>query len=323
MKPIAIAFSDLHINDWSKFNANGERTLNHFRVFSIIRHICNKYKCPALFCGDLFHKPENMSLDLFTLTINEFKKLDEGWDMYAISGNHDMIYSNSPENPQESWMSSFGKLFDFIKNLDFNTATLEEPSIKIWGIPYLDHNKGLNEYIKKLIGGNSLDPHYKHILMLHSDYPGAKDTDGTEVGSCENLNTNLLQKFNLVLMGHIHKPQRLMKKVIMVGAPLQQRRSDKDCDFGYWKIYPDCTAKFRRLDIFPKFIDVDSEDKIKDDGNYYTVVSKPQETKLEELPTISRDLSKKKIVRSYLKARGIEDPQKKKLLTKLIKEAEE
>lgn len=321
MKPIAIAFSDLHINDWSKFNANGERTLNHFKVFSIIRDLCNKYKCPALFCGDLFHKPENMSLDLFTLTINEFKKLDDGWDMYAISGNHDMIHSNSIESPQESWMSSFGKVFDFIHSLDLDVVTLEKPHIKIWGVPYLDQNKGLNEYIKKLID-KYLDSEYRHILLLHSDYPGAKDTDGTEVGSCENLNTNLLQKFNLVLMGHIHKPQRLGKKVIMVGAPLQQRRSDKDCDMGYWEIYSDCTSKFIPLH-FPKFIDVDSDDKIKDDGNYYTVVSKSREEKLEDMPVISRDLSKRKIVRSYLKARGIDDPQKKKILTKLIKEAEE
>ena len=34
---IAIAFSDLHINLWAKFNENNHRTLNSFRVLSIIQ----------------------------------------------------------------------------------------------------------------------------------------------------------------------------------------------------------------------------------------------------------------------------------------------
>ena len=59
-KVLAIAFSDLHINDFTKFNKDNERTLNHFRVLFLIRDLCKKYKCPAIFCGDLFHKPEIM-----------------------------------------------------------------------------------------------------------------------------------------------------------------------------------------------------------------------------------------------------------------------
>lgn len=321
MKPIAIAFSDLHINDWAKFNANGERTLNHFKVLHLIKELCSKYGCPAISCGDLFHKPENISNSMFALTLNQCSLLfdDRDFQMIAISGNHDFAEVSTPEKYPDSWVRTLGRNFSSFYCIDWDCITVGK--VKFWGVPYVDHNIGVDKYLHKII--NSFVGDYKNILLLHSDYPGAKDTDGTEIGSCENLNTNLLQKFNLVLMGHIHKPQRLGKKIIMVGAPLQQRRSDKDCDFGYWKIYPDCTAKFIELDIFPKFIDVDSEDKIRDDGNYYTVVTKPQETKLEDLPTISRDLSKRKIVRSYLKARGIEDPQKKKLLTKLIKEAEE
>ena len=67
---IAIAFSDLHINDWSKFNQDNERTLNHFRVLSDIVDLCYEYNCPALFCGDLFHKPEMMSQELYSILVS-------------------------------------------------------------------------------------------------------------------------------------------------------------------------------------------------------------------------------------------------------------
>ena len=315
-KIIAIAFSDLHINDWSKFNANGERTQNAYRVLSLIRKECIKHKCPALFCGDLFHKPEYINIPMLSKIQENFNHLDSKWNLYAISGNHDMINANSFEHPQESWMSILSGWYSFIINLDFNKRILD--NLCIWGIPYIDHNLGINEWLKRV----ELEEDKKNILLLHSDYPGAKNADGEEVGSVENLNINLLQKFDLVLMGHIHLPQRLSKKVVMIGAPYQQSRSDKEGRFGYWEIYQDLTMKFIEMD-FPKFIDVESEDQVRSDGNYYTVISKAQGISLENAPVITRDLSRRKLVKSYLSAKGIKDPEKKKVLTKLIKEAEE
>lgn len=174
--------------------------------------------------------------------------------------------------------------------------------------------------IKAELKGAMLKP---TILLLHTDYPGAKDTDNTEVGTVENLNVNLLTKFKLVLIGHIHKPQRLGKKVYMVGAPLQQRRTDRNCKLGYWKIYKDFSMEFKSFKGFPKFVDVSSEDEIKDDGNYYTVIaSKSKVMEVEDTPQITRELSKKSMVRRYMKAKGIKDKEKKTTLLKVIKEAE-
>ena len=34
--------------------------------------------------------------------------------------------------------------------------------------------------------------------MLHTDYPGAKDTDDREIDSVENLNINILNRFDLI-----------------------------------------------------------------------------------------------------------------------------
>lgn len=322
---IAIAFSDLHINDWSKFNQNNERTHNNLEVLSLIKKACNKYSCPAFFCGDLFHKPENMSLELMGLVMSFFKKLDKQFNknpfkIYGISGNHDFnsiirFHNNTADKPI-SWLNILAKEFKFLESIDF--SLYQDDNITVYGVPYIDHNIGLNEYLKSL----KLNTDTKNILLLHTDYPGAKDTDGSEVGTSENLNLNILDKFDLVLMGHIHKPQRLSKKAYMIGAPLQQRRTDKNCDLGYWLIYNDLTLEFIAFKDFPKFIDVESEEDIRDDGNYYTVISHKIEESLNKVNKLNKKLSKKRLVKRYLKDKGITDIKKESILLSIIRESE-
>lgn len=323
MKPIAIVFSDLHINLWSKFNEDNKRTLNNFRVLSVIKDICKANgNIPALFCGDLFHKPENIENDLFEIVEDKFSCLDKGgFKCYAISGNHDMSKTNSIDKPSSSWVKTFSYYNRWLNCIDFKSEWLTDKvndNIRIIGVPYLDHNIKLSEYLKDI----SLDPMDKNILMLHTDYPGAKDNDGREIGSVENLNLNVLNKFDLVLCGHIHKPQRLSKKVYMIGAPLHQRRTDRDSKLGYWELYSDLSMKFKELKDFPKFIDVESEDEIKDDGNYYTLIPKKEENTNKSTTKIHRNLSKNKLARQYLRENGIKDKDKSNLLKRILKEAE-
>jgi DNA repair exonuclease SbcCD nuclease subunit len=315
---IAIAFSDLHINLWAKFNENNKRTLDSFRVLSIIKEECKKYQCPALFCGDFFHKPENMDSELMEVVYEEFSKLklkESGIEIYAISGNHDIKKVSKIGTKPFSWirlLEQFG-----IRNLDYSKTLIgNRDAYRVYGVPYIDNNIGLSEYLKKL---NLKD---KNILLLHTDYPGAKDTDGREIDSVENLNVNILNKFDLVLCGHIHKSQRLSKKVYMIGAPNHQRRTDRGCKLGYWKIYSDLSMQFVHLKQFPKFIDVESEDEIKDDGNYYTVLPKKTSNLVNTNHKITKQLSKKALARKYLKEKGITEQDKKELLIDILKKAE-
>lgn len=329
-KVIFIAFSDLHINDWSKFNADNKRTQTHFRVLSLIKKACLKYGCPALFCGDLFHKPENMSQGLLNQAFEAFNELDsKGFMVYGISGNHDLssVVKISQELKPVSWLTILSQKFRFLNSLDLDMQRFPfvvdggKLNVCVWGVPYIDHNIGLNEYIKDI----QFLEGYKNILLLHTDYPGAKDTDGSEVNTSENLNLNVLNRFDLVLCGHIHKPQRLSKKTFMIGAPIQQRRTDKNCDMGYWKIYSDMTVTFTPISQdFPQFIDVASKEEVKDDGNYYTVLSgKVEVAENAQVNYISKRLSKKRLVRRYLKTKGIDDKKKESILLDIIKESED
>lgn len=316
---IAIVFSDLHINLWAKFNEDNKRTLDSFRVLSIIKEDCKKYGCPALFCGDFFHKPENIDSELMEIIYDEFGKLklkEDNIDMYAIPGNHDIKKLSIIGKKPFSWIK-------FLEQFGITDISYRRPihlgfreCYNLYGIPHIDNNIGLSEYIK------NMKLWEKNILLLHTDYPGAKDTDGREVDSVENLNINVLNKFDLVLCGHIHKPQRLSKKVYMIGAPIQQRRTDKDCKMGYWKLYGDLSMEFVELKGFPKFIDVESEDEIKDDGNYYTVLPKKSSIPVNNNHKITKQLSKKTLAKRYLKEKGIKDEVKKNLLIETLKKVE-
>lgn len=315
-----IAFSDLHISDWGRFES---RTDTAFKILRKLQKKAMRKRVPLVHTGDLFDRPDKMSNGLMARITKEFTNIFLE-NMYCISGNHscDTITRVNPDTGDgeipRSWEQYFSKCFPWIKPLDFRMRLLKDNFV-LWGVPYLDHNIGLTQYLSRVTVNNGK----KNILLLHTDYPGAKDTNGIEVGSSENINTNLINKFDLVLCGHIHKPQRLSKKVYMLGAPYQQRRTDKDCEMGYWEVYDDLTLKFKPLKRYPKFIDVDSEEDIKDDGNYYTVVKKPIDTQQSQQETkVTTDLSKTKMVKTYLKEIGVNDKEKKRLVINTIKEVE-
>lgn len=313
----ALIFSDLHICDYAKFNTRLDTAIE---ILNLIASRCMEEKVPAIHLGDLFHKSESQSTYLINYLQKAFKELNQyDWTLYSISGNHCCPHANRVGNKPTSWVKLYSNWYPWLKCIDFDRIHIK--NLYLYGVPYLDHNIGLNDYIKNLHLVNT--KRNKHILLLHTDYPGARDTDGVEVGTVENLNTNLLSKFDLTLIGHIHKPQRLGKKIYMVGAPYQQRRTDKNCEMGYWELYSDCSMKFINLsDKFPKFIDVETEDDIKEDGNYYTVVGAKIKLEEEKPHKITKALSKKRLVKRYLKARGIADEQKKEVLLRVLKEAD-
>lgn len=310
MKPIAIIFSDLHIHDHARFSTRLDTSL---RVLDKVSDLCVRYKVPAFHLGDLFHVPEYISVNLLSIIINKFNELaKKGWKLYCISGNHTIPSVSTIGNAPISYESCLSNLYDFVKCIDYKKVAIG--GVRFWGIPYVDQNRGLSEYLSKI----ELNPKKKNVLLLHSSYPGARDTDGTVVES-ENINLNTLNRFDLTLMGHIHKPQRLSKKVYMIGAPYQQRRTDKDCSMGIWILGEDLSMEFMPLsNTYPRYIDVESKDDVVDDGNYYTVVAKVKEVPTTELK-LEDGMSKQSIAKKYLRHISVKDKEKKKVVLDIIK----
>lgn len=316
-KVIAIAISDIHLNLWKVFNEEKRRTL---ATLTILKNLTEKYpEIPLLISGDLFHG--EVGPVLLNLVIDNWPNTAYG--IFSISGNHDQEEKNIPDNPTPSMVTFFGKL-DLLNCIDFSCAEIA-PGIMVWGIPYLTYNKGFVETVERFKG--QIKKKNKNILLIHTDLHGALDTDGREVGSVENLPVELeklFDGFDLVLSGHIHKPQEIIPKVVMVGAPNEQRKSDMESVLGYWEIYDDMSYKFRPYRKAPRFRYYDEDEIPGNDYDFWIKIKKEVLNNLDNEANNEAFIDTNNITglaRAYLKATGVKKAIRKRALLTALKEA--
>lgn len=318
----AVIYSDLHLENWKNHNEGGRRTKNGLEVLKRIKLICKVYKAPALFAGDLFHKEKHITNYLLQQTFPMLSKAfgSEKIPTYAITGNHDQSQSNLLDKPSPSYIETLAKTFKGLKCIDLDKVSFEDWDL--YGIPYITHDLGLVNYINNI----DIDTGKVNVLMLHTTMPGVKDTDGREVLS--HLQPTEFEKaigrFDIVISGHIHKPMTFKigkTTVVQVGAPQQQRFTDRDCEMGYWLMYDNFELEFKPWKDFPKFIEIEEGVKKPDNKNFYVVRPKKREAKTNIVKQDNFDmkLSGTKLARNYCKEKGIKDKDKKKALKVTLK----
>ena len=316
---IANVFSDIHIHDYNQYNPDNRRLK---LKFDILRDLVKDSK-PLLFCGDFFHEDQHISnkvLDYGSRELPQIFNDNIGHRLIGISGNHEMNELNKWGTQSPSLFRSICNLVEGMYCIDFRQYAISGDII-VFGIPYINYNEGLNEVIEMF----SIHPayrEYKHrILLIHSDLHGAKDTDGRKIGSVENIDNDMdkfFGLFDLVFCGHIHKPQRITKKVIMVGAPDQQRKSDMGGKFGYWKLYSDMSYEFVQLK-YPEFKTYDpAKDEIDDFHYWVPVNSEKEEDLLYEEKKFTNTVSRQMLAKRYCKEKGIKDKKKINALKEVL-----
>lgn len=309
-----ITASDFHFEDWGQFNKDGRRITAHLRIWSQLEAICVKHNVPLLVPGDFFNNPKHLSNRLLNEVLPVIAK--PKMKVFGIDGNHDQDGISTPTQTPYGYLNMLCGLSDKWVNCNFQMKRAE--GLYIHGIPYLTHNIGFVEAIKKI----QFRPGHKNILMIHTDLPGALDTAGREVGSAEGISaqySKLFKRFDLVLAGHIHKPQQLASNVIMVGANLQQNRGDRNCEFGYWIIYDDLTFKFKAITDSPKFKKAEPGDGINDYD--YWDINKPKKHLEENTEVRSKAKSVKGAINTYISDNSV-SKTRSKLLKNIIKKAQ-
>lgn len=316
----AIIFSDLHLENYKKFNEGNRRIKNGVDVLKRIKLLAKKYKAIQLFLGDLYHKERGISNHLLDQTLPYLSKIysSDKHMTYAITGNHDQSEQNTLNNPSPSYIRTLANTFKGIECVDFKRVKFDD--FEIFGVPYLTHDLGLIEYINSL----KLSKTKVSILMLHTTLPGAKDTNGSVMESylVPNELEKALSKFDIVLCGHIHKPMEWgigKTVVIQVGAPQQQRLTDKDCEMGYWLMYDNFDLEFVPFKCYPKFKIIGYGQDVPKDGNFY--VTQQQEIEREEFSKeggFDVGLKKVRLARNYCKEKGIKDKKKRRVLKQAL-----
>jgi len=314
-KPIALVFSDLHFHDFNQFNENDKR----IKVTLGILEILKKKRLPMLFAGDWFHEDQHISNKLFDYSTHLGKM---GLNVWGISGNHDMSETNTIDNQSPSLFKSLATMTKGINCIDFELITLtSHPDVCITGIPYLTYNIGFEDYLNKIRKNGKLKKFKKKILLIHTDLHGARETDGRRIDSVQNLDKDLyklFKGFDLVLCGHIHKPQRIRPSIIMVGSPNQQKKSDMGGKFGYWEIYEDMTTKFKKLTT-PEFKFYDPTKDTINDYHYWVPINKMEDSDESEIPRrFTNNISRKKLAKRYCEEKGINDKKKIKALKQIL-----
>jgi len=327
--PIAVAFSDIHIHIWRQYNTDKRRTKDHLEVLRIVDKKAHELGVPVLFGGDWFHSPDNVKNKLLSMLSGFIMKhgIFQWASWWGITGNHDVPEDTSVTKDFSSYVAYMGSIYKNFNCIDHKSAEVIDPHGKMWaihGVPYILGNagfKGAVKNLKKKVG-------IPNILLIHSDFPGSTDPSGFELKE-QNVITeknlkSVFQGFDLVLVGHVHKPGYLYKsdklKIISIGAPLQQRTSDSGTDMGYWVIYSDLTLTFIKLKL-PQFKYYDNGEEPGNDKDIWIEI--PKQTSYESSSKVyTKGLSMGKLVDNYFIATKTHSKKKKAYLTKLLEEGD-
>ena len=332
-KIVALAISDIHINDWPPLIYNNyeypqDRLYQSLRVLDLISNNAHNLDVPILFAGDLFHKPKNLPNKVINEFINYYRLYleDRGVKFIAISGNHDQDSQNFLDrgNRANSYINAFSKVFKTLICIDESSYT--NKNFIVCGIPYLTYNSGFKRCLERLKQVVSQENKLK-ILLIHTDLPGAKGIYGNEIGEHRNIPDNLnefFKPFDLVLDGHIHLPQKITKNIQILGAPYQQNSGEMGIKMGYWEVYLDGSLKFKNLDL-PQYKYWDFKKGLPTD-KYHIYIPKKDSLKIkheEENNNSQFDISKsrKSIAKNYLKKKGIKSKMKKRALIGILKKS--
>jgi DNA repair exonuclease SbcCD nuclease subunit len=298
-------------------------------IFDVIDQIvayCIKNQIQRIWIlGDLFHIRGKIPVVVFNKVYDKFKEITKlGINIGILSGNHDYVFDSS-----ESTTSVYSlQQIDKVTLLDWEILKIENCSFIC--IPYLRNISLLKEkinYYKKNIKTN-------RILLTHGTVRNSLMDNGIKNES--GLENEDLTGFDLALVGHIHRPQKLADgKIIIPGSPLCHNKRDLNSPIrGFWVL--NCTTlkisfvptehpKFYSFSISTKKelsevllkikksdfvylnvlkeIDVNFDEIIEKFPRFnvfYTSVSIPQENRLD----ISPGDSEEKIIENYIEKFG-------------------
>jgi DNA repair exonuclease SbcCD nuclease subunit len=321
-KVIALASGDWHIHN---FRQHAKPTMSRLdwclKMVKELAHIAKSYGVPHLFTGDLVHSPKEAENETLTRFVKVFTENFRNQPFIGISGNHDLSQKNSIEHRSPSWL---GLIQDKITFLDNCERTAIQLGIGVWGVPYMNYDQDMVTMVKRLTKDRKSFKG-KAILLLHSDFPGAKTPEGFEVAETEHIPRDLdkfFKDWDLVLCGHIHKAQRLSKKVYMLGTPMQLDAGQEGEKCGYWLIYEDMSVKHMELKDYPKFITLQPGESPKETHDFYiTPRAESDDDEVSNGEFIMTN-TRSKLAKNYCKVKGIKSKEKKRALIQILNQAE-
>ncbi len=285
-----IVFSDIHIDNYKRFDKQGSRLKNCIAALECILKKAGEL-CPVLFCGDMFNHNGVLHAKIIEEVIKTITS--QNARIYAISGNHDQFSRQTLENTAGSSLDFVTRLNNSRGNAAMQLLNGEEiviDNLYLYGIPYFRDSKEFHAKLKELsdkasrVASNTL-----RILMTHQTPIGSV---GEHIPTDTDPFDPLYESFDFVFNGHIHKRQQLSDKYYVIGNPLHQDLSDAGQKKGYYILDTETrTMEFVPLD-FPEFVVGKEAEGSK---NYFV----PRESEIELQNIEVEAVSKEGVVAEY------------------------
>lgn len=228
IKP-AVYFTDLHVNKYNQFSEHHDRLKDCLKVIDDVFGLAVKSNSDTiLFGGDLGDLPKWIYIEVIDALTRRLAK----WFgkcpnicMYAISGNHDHNKKNFWEKPANTLLSVFATAFPGRFFLIDNGVVELDDDCHVAGIPYYEHktcfDQALDAQVKLLWDKN--DGSARVTLLIHQTPEGIYNK---HIKAETSPSDPRYEGFDMILCGHIHKPQKLSPKFIIGGNPLHRDLGD-------------------------------------------------------------------------------------------------
>ena len=239
-------FTDTHLDNWSAFSTvtddgYNSRFILQLKVIEMILQYAKEHHCHIIFGGDLFNRRLLVPADVLHLTYELFERHSDV-TVYLLVGNHDM-YGSDPKRTSLS-------VFKGIKNV-----MVVDAYCQVYGQP--DTTISLIPYGASIPAAPASDQF--NILVAHYGIHEAK-LGPANYRMESDLTVKRLKEYgyDLTMLGHIHKPQTLNDKVIVMGSAMAHSFHEVgeekyfyvfDCDTKKLVKYPTGAPKFLVHDI--------------------------------------------------------------------------
>jgi len=195
-----------------------------------------------IIAGDIYDisNPSGEAISCFDKFISEIHSLNVS--CYAVSGNHDSVYRIA----FASDIMAREKIY-FAKKYSGTIKPIKiDENINIWLLPFIrpadvreyhpDFEAGSYEDMARAVIENlSIDVKKINILIAHQfvthngTKPEISESETISLGTLDNIDVSVFDKFDYVALGHIHKPQAIGRKTARyAGSPLKYSFSEKN-----------------------------------------------------------------------------------------------
>ena len=229
--------ADLHLgkmmNDWSLLE-------DQEAVLLQILEMTEREKTDAvLIAGDVYQRssPQAEAMALFDSFISGLA--ERGQKVFIISGNHDSAqrisyFSHLIRNAGIHVTEAFRGELQHVAVKD------ADGEIVIWMMPFLRPSSvrrwlpdekivTYQDAVAAVLRQSVIDTKKRNILICHQFITGSETSDSEEraVGGLDNIDASLFDAFDYVALGHIHKPQKVLRDTLRyAGSPLKYSFSE-------------------------------------------------------------------------------------------------